>query len=385
MRPYTLQALVVPTLAIFLLPLGCGTESNDPTTYGAVDSGAAGAAGSGGSTANGGTGGTSAEDAGDSSTLDVNPGDAEPPTEDAIVYAHDRDTLYQVDPKDPQLSVTQVGKFDCIGDNGEPSMTDIAVDRDGKLFGVSSKAIFLDMVIDGNTVRCTSGKVMIDEGTVGDTRFFGMTFAPPTPNLGTDETLIGSNTIGDLYIINRSTGALTPVGSFGKVPSNDGRGHDYPSSHVGQDWSLSGDIVFLTNQGSPVGFATLRDCEDPEQAPSGCSGVDTLVEIDVAKLKPTTSGAVPIVTKSVRGQILPNGCDDETCGFGSIYGIAAFNSKVFGFVYKRGENPDPPTGMLISIDNDTGAAQLISTPLSGDGFAGAGVTTLAPVIAPPPK
>lgn len=385
MQLHVRNALVVPTLATFLFALGCGTESNDTTQYGAVDSGPDGSAGSGGS--GGGSGGSAGnQDAGDGSVLDVNTPDGDTPDVEVTVYAHDRETLYTVDPEDPQLSVKQVGKFDCIGDNGEPSMTDIAVDRDGKLYGVSSRALFLDMEIDGSIVRCTSGKVEIDEGTLGsDARFYGLTFAPPTSKLGNEETLIGANTVGDLYMINRTTGELTPVGRFGKVPSDDGRGHDYPVDNVGQNWALSGDMVFLMNEGSPVGFATLRDCPDPSQAPSGCSTVDTLVEIDVGMLAPTTSGAVPIVTKEIRGQILPNGCNDASCGYGSIYGIAAFDDKVFGFVYKRGENQDPPSGMLISIDNDTGAAQLISSPLTGDGFAGAGVTTLAPVIPPPPK
>jgi hypothetical protein len=377
------------TLAAGTLSLGCGTESGDSTPYVSVDSGAGGAAGSAGSgggtdaaAGDGGSGGTEE----DASTFDVNPGDGSPPPGDTILYAHDRDTLYTVDPEDTQLSVEEVGPFDCIGDNGEPSMTDIAVDKDGKLFGVSSKALFLDMKIDGNTVRCTSGKVPIVEGALGsNARFYGLTFAPPTASLGTQETLIGANTIGELYMIDRVTGALTIVGKFGNVPSSDGRGHDYPDEHVGQAWALSGDIVFLSNQGSPVGFATLRDCADPAAAPSGCSTVDTLVEIDVTKLKPVTSGAVPIVTKSIRGQILPSGCNDETCGFGSIYGIAAFNDRVYGFVYKRSEGSTPAAGMLISINNDTGAAQLISSPLNGDGFAGAGVTTLAPVVPPPPK
>jgi len=367
-----------------LIALGCGTEPNDTSTYGTLEAGPEGSAGSGGSMPDGGDSG-GGDTGGDTGALDVNPGDGDIPDVEITVYGHDRDTLYTVDPEDPQLSVQKVGKFDCIGDGGEPSMTDIAVDRDGNLYGVSSKAIFLDMEIDGSTVHCTSGKVTIDQGSVGDARFYGLTFAPPTPKLGTEETLIGANTIGDLYMIDRGTGELTAVGRFDKVPSDDGQGHDYPAENVGKNWALSGDMVFLMNEGSPVGFATVRDCPDPSQAPSGCSTVDTLVEIDVNMLEPTTSGAVPIVTKSIRGQILPNGCDDESCGYGSIYGTAAFHDRVFGFVYKRGESSDPPTGLLISIDNDTGAAQLISKPLTGDGFAGAGVTTLAPVTPPPPK
>ncbi len=177
-------------------------------------------------------------------------------------------------------------------------------------------------------------------------------------------------------MINRTTGKLTAVGRLGTVPPNDGRGHKYPSAHIGQNWSLSGDIVFLKNKGSPIGFATVRDCEDPASALSGCSKIDSLIEIDVNKLEPTTSGALPIVSKSLRGQILPSVCSDESCGFGSIYGIAALNEKVYGFAYRAD---------LISINNSTAEGQFVTTPLTEDGFAGAGVTTLAPVVAPPPK
>lgn len=388
MRAFSLGLLASATLASCVFALGCGTETTDSTPYVSVDSGASGAAGetgsggSGGTGATGGTGGTP----GDSSTFDVHPDDVSQPVGETILYAHDRDSLYTVDPEDSQLSVKKVGTFDCIGPNGEPSMTDIAVDKEGKLYGVSSKAIFLDMKIDGNTVKCNAGKVPIVEGSLGsNARFYGLTMAPPTAALGNEETLIGANTLGELYMINRTTGELTAVGKFGTVPASDGQGHDYPSEHVGTNWALSGDMVFLTNKGSPIGFATLRDCEDPAEAPAGCSSVDTLVEIDVAQLKPITSGALPIVTKSIRGQILPNGCSSESCGYGSIYGVAAFDNRVYGFVYKRGEAGEEPTGMLISIDNNTGAAQYISTPLTGDGFAGAGVTTLAPIVAPPPK
>ncbi len=166
------------------------------------------------------------------------------------------------------------------------------------------------------------------------------------------------------------------MGRLGAVPSNDGQGHSYDSAHVGQNWALSGDLVFMSNNGQPVGFATVRDCADPSKAPSGCSTIDTLVEIDVAKLAPTGSGVAPVVTKSIRGKILPQGCADEACGFGSMYGIAAFEDKVVGFSYG---------GNVVSINNSTGLATLINTPLQMPGFAGAGVTTTVHVIPPTPK
>lgn len=315
--------------------------------------------------------------------------DVQDPVGETIVYAHDKTSLYKIDPTDPTLKVVKVGDFDCIGkDPLESSMTDLAVDSEGKLYGVSSRALFLDMRIEGTTVKCQHSKVPINYGSLSanDSKFFGLSVAPPTQNLGSSESLIGANTVGDLYKIDKNNGKLTLVGNFGKVPSDDGQGHTYDPKTVGKNWGLSGDLVFLKNEGgTPIGFATVRNCEKPETAPNNtCSKIDTLVEIDVTALTPSQPGHAPSIIKSTRGQILPTKCHNEECGFGSIYGIAAFNDKVFGFVYKITASNDR-NGLLISIDNDTAIATLISTPLTTDGFAGAGVSTLAPVKPPPPK
>ena len=62
-------------------------------------------------------------------------------------------------------------------------------------------------------------------------------------------------------------------------------------------------------------------------------------------------------------------------GYGSMYGIAAWGDKVYGTSHN---------GAIVEINNDTGAACLVKdVPMSF--WNGAGVTTLAPVIGPPPK
>jgi hypothetical protein len=64
-------------------------------------------------------------------------------------------------------------------------------------------------------------------------------------------------------------------------------------------------------------------------------------------------------------------------GYGSMYGIAAYQDKVIGFSH---------SGFIVSISNVDGTACLIhdySAQLMG-GFDGAGVTTKAPVKPPPP-
>jgi hypothetical protein len=315
----------------------------------------------------------------DTPALDVvTPTDTGEPTGKTVVYAHNDTRLYKVDPEDATLKPTDLGAFDCVsGDNTDPAMTDIAVDKDGNLYGVSASTVYLNMKVSGAAVECKAGKVTIDPGTVNDASFYGLTFAPATAKLGTTETLIGSTSNGDLYMIDKTNGKLTLVGNFGKVPSVDGQGHDYDTGNVGKNWELSGDIVFLENSGSPVGFATLRDCPTPPDS-KNCSKVDTLVEIDISKLAPTAQGGTPpIVTKAVRGMVLPAGCSDASCGFGSMYGIAAFKKNVYGFSRQ---------GKIITIDNDTGVgSNAVDALPTTAGFAGAGVTTLAPVIPPPPK
>jgi hypothetical protein len=58
-----------------------------------------------------------------------------------------------------------------------------------------------------------------------------------------------------------------------------------------------------------------------------------------------------------------------------MFGIVAFQAKVYGFS-RRGD--------FIEIDNDTGTGCLV-TPSPTVKFAGAGITTIAPVAVPPPR
>ena len=293
--------------------------------------------------------------------------------ENFIAYAHINKTLFKLDPNQNNLGVTKIGDFDCIGGTGEDSsMTDLAVDQTGDLWGISAKNAY-HLVITGNTVHCEK---TISLQNVAAT-FYGLTFAPADV-FPPSETLIAGNTKGELWQIDTTSGKLTQHGTFGKVPSNDGHGHSYPSdptttgtkaadSTVGTAWQLSGDIVFLSNNGSDVGFATVRDC-----SAKGCSKTDTLIEIDVAALK--TATATTSVTKSVRGQVRKkSGCASAAAGYGSMYGIAAWNDKVYGFAH---------AGAIVEIDNTDGSACLV-VDMPANLWDGAGVTTSAPIIVPP--
>src|SRR5262249_51839174 len=160
------------------------------------------------------------------------------------------------------LGVKKIGDFDCI-DKGPPagkdtSMTDIAVDRTGKIYGIGPSMVFSDMTISGSTVQCFGKGKSLPAGN--KVRFFGASFAPVGTVDPHEEVLVVGSTDGELYRVDPATGDVTLLGNFGLVPDNDGNGHSYPSSTRGQPWELSGDIVFLENNGNPVGFATVRDC-----------------------------------------------------------------------------------------------------------------------------
>jgi hypothetical protein len=281
-------------------------------------------------------------------------------------YAHTNTVLFQLDPA--KLGLTQIGTFDCIGNGGstDTSMTDIAVNEAGDLWGVSAHNVY-HLQIQGSTVACVKTFPL---GAATTSTFYGLTFAP-VGVIGNTEVLVAANTAGELWAIDTTTatGNLTQHGTFGVVPPNDGHGHNY--KYPGTKWELSGDIVFLANNGNPVGFATVRDCPNPPSS-SGCNTTDTLVEINTMMLG--QAGAQVVVTTPPRGQVVKAaGCSDTAnSSYGSMYGIAAYQNKVYGFSHQ---------GFIVSINNNDGTACLaLSTP--SDQWAGAAITTLAPVQPP---
>ncbi|MDB4937498.1 MAG: hypothetical protein JWP87_4470, partial [Labilithrix sp.] len=266
-----------------------------------------------------------------------------------LLYAHTDTTLFQVDPLQIGGAMTTVGDFDCVGKTGAAkTMTDLAVGKDGKLFGVSEGAAF-PLVIQGNVVHCDA------TWPLPMTRFYGLTVAPEN-TLGPEEVLIGADGEGGLYQIDATSGTPTQVGTLGTDPKSK------------LPWALSGDIVFVANAGNPIGFATVRTC--PPNKP--CATVDTLIEVDVKAIKPGKQS----VMKSVRGDVTRGTWCTNTsspASFGSMFGIVAYKDVVYGF--SRG-------GDVVEIHNADGSACLVSSDATRK-FAGAGITTTAPVIAPP--
>lgn len=284
-------------------------------------------------------------------------------------YAHTNTTLFQLDPTQATLGLTQIGDFDCIGGSGQDtSMTDLAVNDTGDLWAVSDKNFYQVTLPSGGTgpVHCTATPLV---GTSG-AYFYGLTFAPVGTISTTAEVLVAADTSGALWAIDTTNGSVTQHGTFGVVPPNDGQGHTY--KYAGKAWELSGNIVFLANGGNPLGFATVRDCSDPPYSSStDCDATDTLIEIDTTLL--ATAGA-QVVTKKVLGQVVKSAtCNDpNNSSYGSMYGIAAYGSNVYGFSHE---------GSIVLIDNTDGTACLaLST--SSDTWAGAAISTLAYVVPP---
>jgi hypothetical protein len=366
MNPNRLSVLAWPLLSLlFAASLGCGGSA----ASGDASSGFAGAGptGSGGS----GSGLTTSSNAGGGLTKGsggAGGGNGGAPPE-TFIYAHTDTTLFTLDPNSPALGLTTIGDFDCIGtgQGQDSAMTDFAVNANLELWGISGYDVH-PLTIQGSTVHCEPQIALQNS----DARFYGLTFAPIGVLDPQKEVLVAGNSGGELWAID-AQGQLTQHGTLGVVPANDGNGNTYDAANVGQAWELSGDILFLANNGSPVGFAMVRDCPTPPST-TGCSYVNTLIELDVPKLGTATTGSV---LKSIRGQIRqgPSCHDGMGTDYGNIYGIAAWNDKVYGF---------SRTGNLVEIAIEDGTACLVKA-YANDLFAGAGVTTKAPVIVPAPK
>ena len=288
-----------------------------------------------------------------------------------VLYVHSNTTLFVGDPSVTPLALSQVGDFDCLGGAGQdPAMTDIAVNEAGEIWGISESNVYR-LEIDGAKVHCAE-TIPLDNPT--NINFYGLAFAPKGVLAADAEVLVAANSAGELWSVD-GAGNLAQRGTFGTVPANDGNGHSY--ANAGKSWELSGDVVIFANQGNPVGFATVRDCPNPP-SPTGCNTIDTLVDLDIAAMAQTTTGSV---VKSVRGQVVKSAsCGDSAPGYGSVYGVAAYGGKVYGF----SRVPNGGGGFAIDIDNKDGTACLI-TAFPASAWAGAGISTLAPIEEPPPK
>ena len=188
---------------------------------------------------------------------------------EAAVFAHTSSTLYRVDPE--TLAVTLVGDF--VWSSGSDEMTDIAIDQDGVMIGISFTSVYR---VDPMTAHAT----LLSSGLDGD--FNGLSFVPGD-QLGNPEAadvLVATRDVdGRVFRVDPMTGHTTPIGD------------------MGPGFSSSGDVVSVS------GWGTAATANGFPQ--------DRLV-----RLTPVTFSAQAI---------------GGATGYGDIWGVGFWKDRVYGF------------------------------------------------------
>lgn len=296
-------------------------------------------------------------------TADATPIDA-PPEVVAKVYANTDDTLYQMDPL--TKDVVEIGKLTGLDTSKNEDMTDLAVDADGKVFGISAFAAGGGNVYELSVPSAPGAVSLAKKRSLPTTvRFYALAFAPKGV-LGTDEMLVAGDDAGTLWLVPTDGSAPAKIGDFGTVAAGDPGG-----GTTGQSWQLSGDIAFFSNAGSPVGIATIRPCTT-----TNCKADnDVVVEIDMtalAKKDPTAN-----LKKRFVG---------AASGFGRLFGIGAWNDQVFAFqrssTSTTSANPAALIGISLVTGKGTSIKEFAEITAAKNGWSGAGVTTAAKIVLP---
>ncbi len=202
-----------------------------------------------------------------------------PPAATAIVYGHTQDQkLFSLDPD--TLALNEIGNMGV-------TLIDIAVNKEGEIFGASNNKIFR---VDKNTAALTE---LSDVGLALN----GLTFVPDPQN-SEAEILVGAGGgNGEIWQINTTDGSSTIVGDYGG------------------NYTSSGDLFFVDGIGI---LATLNG-----------TGGDILAQIN-----PTTYAATEIGNTGVPG----------------IYGLAFWGDTVYGFSSGSGIlSIDPDTAAATPI------------------------------------
>lgn len=244
--------------------------------------------------------GPSAKEVGDDDgvdPIDAATGDVDAPPDtggNAAVFAHSQSNLYRVHPL--TYEITEVGPFRWP--SGSDQMTDIAINADGVMIGVSFSQVYR---VDPETADCT----LLSGNLQG--MFNGLSFVPSMLAFGLEgpDVLVGSrNTDGKVFRVDPMTGATQQIGDMG------------PS------YISSGDIVAVTGFGM---VATVR-------SDSLGLGPDKLV-----RLAPNTFAATVI---------------GNNTGFQKLWGVGFWGTRVFGF---------SEDGTLAVIDSATGLGTSVAT------------------------
>jgi hypothetical protein len=237
---------------------------------------------------------------------DAGPSDVVVPTS-VFVYAHSPTELFQVNPR--TFEVRSIGLFTFPSDGRMHQMTDIAITADNQIWGVTFDALYR---IDASNAACTY-VTNLASGLL----FNGLSFLPGTS--GGPERLVATTLEGEVYEIDRSSGAAMHLGSYGG------------------GYGSSGDLVFVYGAGT---FATVVDG-------NLFSPTEYLARID------ETTGAATIIGPT---------------GSTHTWGIGYWGGTLYGFT---------DGGQFVTIDTMTGRATTVSS--SAVEWWGAGVSTRAPI------
>lgn len=238
-----------------------------------------------------------------------------------VVYAQTATDLFKVDPQ--TLAVTYIAAFTEPGAVDPPRITDIALDKKGRMIGVTKESVY---EIDVKTAVCT-------KLSTAKAHYVGLSYVVDNNSIDKKEYLMGLDKEGAVYEIDPATGQSTALGGLGSDPVD-----------TGTDLRAAGDIVSIR------GFKTLATVERPSTVSEDS---DWLAQIDEHTGKATLIGKV---------------------GYKGVWGLGFWKhegkNKVFGFT---------TAGEFILIDVQTGAGTLQSMDASNVWW-GAGVTTDAPTI-----
>jgi hypothetical protein len=238
------------------------------------------------------------DDDGDDDGTTIDAGDADRPElqENAAVFAHTASELYRVSPDTFAVALVAPFTGDALGDD----MTDIAIDSDGQMIGISYTRVYRIDSQSAVTQRAGTGTL--------PQMFNGLSFVPSILAFGVEgpDVLIASrNADGKIFRIDPATGQQTEIGD------------------MGGGYQSSGDIVAVRDFGivATTG-ATL--------------GPDTLV-----RLAPTTFAATPSGTNT---------------GWADLWGVGFWRGKVYGFSEGGAfVTVDTTTGVATLVENSNRA------------------------------
>jgi hypothetical protein len=230
--------------------------------------------------------------------VDASGGSADASTNDAawqvFVYAHTMFALYRVDPD--TYAITLVGNFGWPAGVVNDSMTDLAIDKNGRMIGISFTAVY---EVDPATAKCT----LLSNMLAGN--FNGLSFVPAAllGQTGDDVLVATRNSDGKAFELDPMTGHATQVGDMGGA------------------FVSSGDLVSVEM------FGTVQT------VPGTGGGHDRLVT-----LAPNTLAATAVGTDT---------------GYSNIWGIAYWKNKIYGFT-DQGEFIliDPTTGVATLVSSN---------------------------------